>query len=117
MLRQARQVASEKMLKIEIFQQYVMIFRRFDHESFDLKQREKIIFWRIENERRIIYIVNANYFPVFNYFFDDHFEKDKIDREIFNFLVFCVDLIVNVKTYFRVLFEFIKQMKVVLIKT
>jgi hypothetical protein len=43
-LRQARQVASEKMLKIEIFQQYVMIFRRFDHESFDLKQREKIIF-------------------------------------------------------------------------
>ncbi len=95
----------KKMMKIEIFYQYVMIIKRFDDESHDLRQHEWIVFWRVWNERRIVHVVYANHLRVFVDFFDDHFEHVEINRKVFNFSAFDVYLIVNVKADFDVIFR------------
>jgi hypothetical protein len=84
-----------------------MIIERFNDESHDFRQRERIIFRRVRNERWIVHIVYANHFRVFFDFFNDHFKHAEIDCKIFNFSIFDVYLIVNVKTDFDVIFRFI----------
>jgi hypothetical protein len=85
----------------------MMIIERFDDESHDLRQRERIVFRRVWNERWVIHVVYANHFRVFFDFFDDHFEYAEIDRKIFDFSIIDVYLIINVKADFDVIFRFI----------
>jgi hypothetical protein len=84
-----------------------MIIEFFDDELHDLRQRERIIFRRVWNKRWIVHVVYTNHFRVFFDFFDDHFEHAEIDRKVFNFSIFDVYLIINVKTDFDVIFRFV----------
>jgi hypothetical protein len=84
-----------------------MIIERLDDELHDLRQRERVVFRRVWDERWIVHIVYANHFRVFFDFFDDHFEHAEIDRKILNFSIFDVYLIVDVKTDFNVIFRFV----------
>ncbi len=84
-----------------------MIIERFHDESHDFRQRERIIFRRVWDERWIVHIVYTNHFRVFFDFFDDHFEHVKIDHKVFSFLIFDVYLIVDVKTNLDVIFRFV----------
>jgi hypothetical protein len=84
-----------------------MIIERVDYELHDLRQRKRIIFRRVWNERWIVHVVYANHFRVFFDFFDDHFEHAEIDRKIFSFSAFDVYLIINVEADFDVIFRFV----------
>jgi hypothetical protein len=84
-----------------------MIVERFDDKSHDFRQRKRIIFRRVWDKRWIVHVVYTNHFRVFFDFFDDHFEMLKSIRKIFNFSIFDVYLIINVKTDFNVIFRFV----------
>jgi hypothetical protein len=84
-----------------------MIIKRFNDESHDLRQRERIVFRRVWDEQWIVHIVYANHFRVFFDFVNDHFEHAEIDRKMFNFSIFNVYLIVNVKADLDVIFQFV----------
>jgi hypothetical protein len=82
-----------------------MIHERLDNELHDLRQRERIVFRRVWDKRWIVHIMYANHFCVFFDFFDDHFEHAEIDRKVFNFSIFDVYLIVDVKADSDVIFR------------
>ncbi len=114
MLRRAKRVASEKMMQIEIVQQYVMIFQNIDHDSQYLRQRERAISERVQDKREIVHVVNANHVRVVVEFLNRHLKHADVRCEILDFSVFRIYLIVDMKANFDVVFESVKQIKIAL---
>ncbi len=47
------------MMKIKIFKQNVMIRERIDQKSSRFRKCERIVSWRVEDEREIVHIMNV----------------------------------------------------------
>jgi hypothetical protein len=59
-------------MKIEIFKQNVMIRERINQKSSYFRKCERIVSWRIENERKIVHIVNVYRARIFIEIVDFH---------------------------------------------
>jgi hypothetical protein len=95
-------------MKIEIFKQIVMIRERIDQKSFRLRKCERIISWRVEDEREIVHIMNMYRARIVIEIVDFHLQYANVDRKILNIAIVRVQFIVDVKTYFRILVESVK---------
>ncbi len=59
MLRRFRRVVLKEVMKIEIFKQNVMIRERIDQKSSHFRKCERVVSWRVEDEREIVHIMNV----------------------------------------------------------
>jgi hypothetical protein len=62
----------KKKLKIEIFKQNVMIRERIDRKSFRFRKCERIVLWRVKNEREIVHNLNVYRARIFIEIVDFH---------------------------------------------
>jgi hypothetical protein len=95
-------------MKIKIFKQNMMIRERIDQKSFRFRECERIVSWRVKDERKIVYIVNMYRARIFIDIVDFHFQCVDVDDKVFDILIVRVHFIVDVKTYSLIFVEFIK---------